>query len=227
MRGFHLIAVSLLATLTAAGCGAAPDQEETGNVTQWLGDKLHFAVSGNFNGKPINIRLEGDAAKHVRCTRNYGPLPGVKPDAEGKYDTSQLYFVMKECGIVTDVEGVPTDVSVGYWGNDPAAGTTLDVIPRMTGMPVPEGKAFVDFELSEPGASGPSGIEKAAERGTVELKLNTGTPDQNGVFIPTGGRTGEFISINWGPQESLTISLTADGEDSLFAPWATRQYPPR
>ena len=227
MRGFRLCAVSLLATLAAAGCGAAPDQDDSGKLSQWLGDNLHFAVSGNFNGKPINIRLEGDAAKHVRCTRNYGPLPGAKLNADGKYDTSQVYFVMKECGIVTDVDGVPTDVSVGYWGNDPAAGTTLEVIPRKHGTPVPVGQAFVDFELSEPGASGPTGIEKAAERGTVELKLNSGMPDQNGIVVPTGGRTGEFISINWGPQEILTISLNAEGEDAQFAPWAMRGYPSR
>jgi hypothetical protein len=227
VKGFHLAAVSLLAVLAGVGCGDAPADDDVTTVSQWLGDKLHFAVSGTFNGKPMNLRLEGDAAKHVRCTRNYGPLPGVKPDADGKYDTSQVYFVMKECGIVTDVEGVPTDVSVGYWGNDPAAGTTLEVIPRTQGMPVPVGQAFVDFELSEPGAMGPTGIEKAAERGTVELKLNSGMPDQNGIVVPTGGRTGEFISINWGPQESLTISLTAEGEDAQFAPWAMRGYPSR
>jgi hypothetical protein len=226
VKGFQFTALSLLTALLAAGCGAAPDQEEVGKVDQWLGDKLHFAVSGTFDGKPINIRLEGDAAKTVRCTRNYAPLPGAKPDADGKYDTSQVYFLMKECGIVTDVEGKPTDVSVGYWGHDPAAGSSLEVIPRATGSTIPEGKVWVDFELSEPGATGPTGIEKAAEGGTFAMKLNSGTPDQNGVFIPTGGRTGEFFSINWGPQERLTISLTSDCEDALFAPWGTRIAPP-
>jgi hypothetical protein len=226
VKGCHLTTVSLLALLTAAGCGAAPDQEDTGKVSQWLGDKLHFAVSGTFDGKPMNVRLEGDAAKDVRCTRNYAPRPGEKPNAEGKYDTSQLYFVMKEIGIVTQLDGKPTEVSVGYWRHDVAAGTSLEVIPRVRGTSIPEGKTWVDFELGEPGAMGPTGIEKAAEAGTFEMKLNTGTPDHSGVYIPTGGRTGEFISINWGPQESLTISITSDCQDAEIAPWGPSVAPP-
>ena len=215
-----------MAALTAVGCGAAPEKEDLGKVDQWLGDKLHFAVSGTFNGKPMNIRLEGDAAKHVRCTRNYAPLPGEKPGADGKYATNQLYFVMKEIGIVTDVEGVPTDVSVGYWRHDPPPGTSLEVIPREQGTSIPAGKTWVDFELSEPGATGPSGIEKAAERGTLRMELNSGTPDESGVYIPTGGRTGQFASIDWGPQEKLTISVTSDCQDAELAPWGPRVAPP-
>jgi hypothetical protein len=221
----HFVTVSLLATVVGAGCAAAPE-EDIGTLNQWLGETPHFAVSGTFDGKPMNLRFEGDAAKHVRCTRNYAPLPGSQPNADGKYDTSQMYFVMKEIGIVADFEGKPTDISVGYWRNDVPAGMDLEVIPRQTGTPIPAGKTWVDFELSEPNATGPNGIEKAAESGTLSMKLNSGTPDQNGIFIPTGGRTGEFITISWGPQESLTISTTSDCQDAEVVTWAHRVAPP-
>jgi hypothetical protein len=218
-------AVSLLTVLASAGCGAAAEQD-TATITQWLGDSPHFAVSGSFNGKPIYLRLEGDAAKAVRCTRNYSPLPGVMPNADGKYDTSQMYFVMKEIGIVVDYDGKPTDISVGYWRHDPAAGTSLEVIPRQQGTSIPAGKTWVDFELSEPNATGPSGIEKAAESGSLQMNLNSGTPDQGGVYIPTGGRTGEFVTVSWGPQENLTISVTADCQDAELAMWGRQVAPP-
>jgi len=133
---------------------------------------------------------------------------------------------MKEIGIVVDYEGKPTDVSVGYWRHDAQAGTSLDVIPRQQGTSIPEGKTWVDFELSEPNSMGPNGIEKAAESGTFQMKLNTGTPDQGGVYIPTGGRTGEFINVSWGPQENLTISVTSDCQDAELAMWGRQVAPP-
>jgi hypothetical protein len=228
VKVYRSCAALLLTALTAAGC-AVEAVEDTGKLDQWLGDSPHFAVSGNFHGKAINIRLEGEAAKAagIRCVRNYAPLPGTQPGADGKYDTSKVYFVMKEIGLVADFEGKPTDISVGYWGNDPAAGTNLEVIPRQQGTQIPVGKAWIDFELSEPGASGPNGIEKAAESGTLQMNLNSGTPDQNGIFIPTGGRTGEFLTVSWGPQESLTISTTSDCQDAEVVTWAQRVVLPK
>jgi hypothetical protein len=212
-------AFSLLTAVAAVGCGsAAPD--DAGAIDQWLGDSPHFAVSGTFNGKPMNYRVEGAA---VRCDRTYAPLPGVKPNAEGVYDTSQMYFVKKELGVVVELDGVPTDISVGYWRHDPPAGTSLEVMPREQGTRIPEGKTWIDFELKEPGAMAPTGVEKAAESGTISMKLNSGTPDG---IITTGGRTGEFVSISWGPEESLTISATADCRNAPVAMWANAVIPP-
>jgi hypothetical protein len=225
----HRSCAALLLTALAAGGCAVEAAEDTAKLDQWLGDNVHFAVSGNFHGKAINIRVEGESAKAagVRCTRNYAPLPGSQPDAEGKYDTSQMYFIMKEIGVVVDFEGKPTDISVGYWGNDPAAGTSLEVIPRQQGTQIPAGKAWVDFELSEPNSSGPNGIEKAAEGGTLQMNLNSGTPDPGGIFIPPGGRTGEFLTVSWGPQESLTISATSECQSAEVVMWGQRIVLPK
>jgi hypothetical protein len=213
-------AISLLSVVAAAGCGSAAD-EDTGTISQWLGDSPHFAVSGTFNGKPMNYRAEGAAATGLRCTRTFGPLPGAKPDASGNYDTSQIYFVKKELGMVVDIDGTPTDISVGYWRHDAPAGTDMEVIPRVRGTAIPQGKTWVDFELKEPGSSAPTGIEKAAESGAISIKLNSGSPDQNGIFVASGGRTGEFVNLSWGPEETLTISATADcTTDAAWAVWA-------
>jgi hypothetical protein len=72
---------------------------------------------------------------------------------------------------------------------------------------------------------GPTDVEKAAETGQLNMKLNVGTPDSNGVFIPSGGKTGQFMDLTWGPDEHLTISATAECE-SVIAVWAARSISP-
>jgi hypothetical protein len=219
------VALSVLTAFAVAGCGGAADEEDK-VLDQWLGESTHFAVSGTFEGKPMNIRLDGETAKGVKCTRSYAPLPGAKPNADGKYDTSQMYFVTKEISAVIEFDGVPTEFAVGYWRHDAPAGTTLEIIPRKQGNPIPEGQTWVDVEMGDPNVEGPAPINKAAETGTVSIKLNSGVADQGGVYIPSGGRAGEFLTLNWGPKENLKVSATADCEDSEVVLWASRVVPP-
>jgi hypothetical protein len=207
-----------------AGCGGTPDSEASA-VEGWLGEGTHLAISGSYQGQTFNVRLEGDAAKDIYCHRFYAPLPGAQPDASSNYDTSQVYFAMKELGGVIDLGGKPTEFTISYWRHDVPAGTDLQVIPRQFGNAIPDGKTWSDMNLFNPGTDVLSGIETAAASGTVSMKLNTGSPDQNGIMVPAGGRTGEFLSLSWGPQDNLKVSSTADCSLVIVAPWATMLIP--
>jgi len=223
----HWAVLSLLSSIVATGCGTT--DEPSPSLSQWLGESQHFAVSGKFNGEPYDVRLEGAAASSVECVRIYAPLPGTQPDATGKYDTNQTYFAMKEISATVDRGGKPTTLNVGYWRNDPAADTALQVVPRQFGTAISAGNTWADFELSDPsvpaGSAGPDDIEKAAESGTLSMKLNSGTPNPGGTYTPTGGRTGEFLDLTWGPDEHLTISTTAECK-SIVAVWAQKSVLP-
>ena len=229
-RGRSFTVVSFVTSFIVAGCGSSPD-DSTASVDHWLGDTPHFSVVGTFDGHNFDVHLSGDAAiaAQLRCNRAYAPLPGVQPAADGTYDTSQLYFAMKQTRILVEFDGMPMEISTGYWGNDPGAGTDLEVIPRVLGASVPEGQTWVNFQVDQPRSelfSPPTKPVRAAESGTVSIKLNSGTPDQGGIYIPTGGRTGEFFSIVWGPQESLKISATVDCQESAVTPWAVNLIKP-
>lgn len=216
MKNGNATLVALFTSMTLVACGSSPDAGSA-EVTQWLGEATHLAISGTLQGHTYNVHLEGDKASGVYCNRFYTPLPGTQPDAQGGYDTSQVYFVMKELGAVIDVDGTPKEFTISYWRHDVAAGTDLTVIPRVfysemvsgSGL-IPEGKTWSDVNLFDPGGSNLIGLETAAASGTVSMKLNTGVPDEGHVMVPTGGRTGEFISVSWGPNEALKISATAD-----------------
>lgn len=210
-----LVGVSVL--VTAGGCGSSGSGGRT--VDHWLGDSPHLAISGTFQGQVFDVDLQGSAAAGVYCNRTYAPMPGTEPDANGVYDTSQVYFVMKELGGVIDLDGTPTEFTISYWRHDIAAGTDLTVVPRVFGTSIPDGQTWSDINLFAPGTNVLSGVESAAASGTVSMKLNTGTPDANGIMIPTGGRTGEFISVSWGPGEALDVSATADCNDAMVASW--------
>jgi hypothetical protein len=133
---------------------------------------------------------------------------------------------MKEIGAQITLDGQPTEFTISYWRHDLPAESTLEVISRTFGTAIPEGKTWSDINLFAPGATDLSGVESAAESGTVAIELNTGDPDANGVMIPDGGRTGEFISVSWGPQDHLTVSATANCGPAAIAPWAqTRLLP--
>jgi hypothetical protein len=223
-RNFTVVSVVSMLTAVLAGCTNAPD-EETGSVDQWLGDTPHYAISGAFDGQDYNVRLEGDdaGAAHLTCNRIYAPLPGARPNADGTWDTSQLYFVTKEIAVVFDINGLPSEFSIGYWRHDVKAGTDLEIIQRVFGTSIPEGKTWADVQV-EPytgeSASTPTKPVRAAEGGTISVKLNSGSPDQGGVYIPSGGRLGIFASLNWGPKESLKISATSDCVESTVVLWA-------
>ena len=155
-----------------AGCGSSVDDAQSSELTHWLGDTPHFAVSGTFQGKSMNIRLEKDAATAagVYCKRNYAPLPGNVPDATGKFDESKVYFAMKELGAIVELDGQKRDISFGNWRHNPVAGTSLTVVPRTFGTAVPDGQTWVDIGIIEPGMAPTSGIESAAESGTVTTR---------------------------------------------------------
>jgi hypothetical protein len=214
--------VSLVTAAVLAGCTNSSD-DETQSLDQWLGDTPHFAVSGKFDGIDYNHRVQGDAAiaAHLNCIRYYAPLPGALPNAGGTYDASQMYFIMKDMSAVFDVNGKPTEFGTAYWGNDPGVGTDLEVIPMNFGTSIPAGHAWVDFQVEDyPKAGPPTKPIRGAEGGTVSLKVSSGSPEPGSAYVATGGRTGVFFSINWGPQESLRISATADCSDSVLALWA-------
>jgi hypothetical protein len=185
-----------------------------------------MAVSGSFQGQAFDVHLEGDAASGVWCDRFYTPLPGTSPDSAGNYDTSKMYFVMKELGAVIDLGGTPTAFTISYWRHDMPAGTDLKVIAREFGTAIPAGETWSDINLYAPGADSLSGIESAAVSGTVSIKLNDGTPDANGVVIPTGGRSGEYIAVRWGPHDFLNVSATANCNPAIPAPWAQSRILP-
>jgi hypothetical protein len=185
-----------------------------------------LAISGTFQDKTFDVHLEGDAAKDVYCNRLYAPLPGQQPGADGNYDPSQVYFVMKELGGIIQLDGQPMEFTIAYWRHDVAAGTDLQIVPRTFGSTIPEGQTWSDINLFTPGTEVLSGIESAAMSGTVSMKLNSGTPDQGGVYIATGGRTGEFVTASWGPHETLNISATADCKFAPILTWPqTRLLP--
>jgi hypothetical protein len=214
--------VSLVTAAVLAGCTNAPE-EETASLDQWLGDTTHFAVSGKFDGMEFNYRTEGEAAvaAHVNCTRHYTPFPGAVPNAQGKYDPSQMYFVMKDTVGIFEINGKLTSLGMGYWWNDPEPGTTLEVIPRITGKSIPTTNAWVDFQIEDyPKEGPPTKPVRSAEGGTVSIKAKSGSPEPGSAYVTSGGRTGFFASINWGPQEYLKVSATADCVDSLYALWA-------
>lgn len=215
---------AVAALIVVAGCSSGTDEGQP-TVTQWLGEQPHLAISGTFQEQTFDVHLEGDAAG-VHCERYYAPLPGAAPDADGNYDTSQVYFVMKELGAVIDLDGVATEFSISYWRHDIAADQQLTVVPRTFGTALPEGETWSDVDLFAVGAEPTSGIESAASSGTVSMRLNTGLPDANGVMIPDGGRTGEFISVTWGPRESLNVSASADCGPSQVVPWAAARILP-
>ncbi len=211
-----------------AGCGSADAEGASSSITEWLGESTHFAVSGSFDGKPLNIRLEGAAATaaEVYCVRNYAPLPGNVPDAMGKYDMTKMYFAMKEVGAIVDIDGQKRDLSFGYWRHDPVAGTALEVVPRVFGQAVPGGQTWVDIGIIEPGMSPTSGVESAAESGSLTMKLNSERGATEDTFVSGGGKTGEFLSLSWGPENSLKVSASAECRDSIVAPWAPRLVAP-
>jgi len=209
-----------------AGCGSSVDDAQSSELTQWLGDTPHFAVSGTFQGKSMNIRLEKDAATAagVYCKRNYAPLPGNVPDATGKFDESKVYFAMKELGAIVELDGQKRDISFGNWRHNPVAGTSLTVVPRTFGTAVPAGQTWVDIGIIEPGMAPTSGIESAAESGTVTMKLNTAATASSEDTYATGGTIGAFYTLSWGPTDKLTVSATAECQD-LMAPWAPKLVP--
>jgi len=209
--------VSFLAS-ALAGCGSG-SSGGSDSVTGWLGDSPHLAITGSFQGQTFDVHMMGADASGVYCHRFYAPLPGTQPDANGNYDTSQTYFVMKELGGVIDLGGTPTEFTISYWRHDVAAGTDLQVVPRMFGTSIPDGETWSDINLFPPGGDVLAGIESAAASGTVEMKLNSGTPDQGGIVIPSGGRTGEYIAVTWGPEDHLNVSTTADCAPAIIVTW--------
>ena len=213
------VAVLVAVTLSVApvvGCGTSAAGP---SVTKWQGDSTHLAISGSFQSQTFDVNLQGADAAGVYCNRFYAPLPGTAPDTAGNYDTSQVYFVMKEMGGVINLEGTPTEFTISYWRHDMPAGTDLTVIPRLFGTSIPAGETWSDINLFAPGTDNLSGLESAAASGKVSIELNTGTPDQNGILIPSGVRTGEFIAVSWGPHDFLNVSTTADCGPPIIATW--------
>jgi len=213
------------ALVALAGCGSTPE-EDTGSVDQWLGDSAHLAISGTFEGKNLDTRLEGEAASSVYCNRVYAPLPGSEPDAEGKYDTSQVYFVFREIGGIIDVDGTATEFAVSHWRHEVPAGTDMPVVPRVYGTAIAAGETWSDINLFEPGTASISGVESAALSGTVSVELYTGVPDAGGIFVPEGGRAGGFWKLSWGPNDNLTVSATADCRPSQLLTWPQARLVP-
>jgi hypothetical protein len=211
------LSLAVVISLSLAGCGSSSGSGN--NVDSWQGEATHLAITGTFQDKTFDVHLEGAAAAGVHCNRVYAPLPGTQPDAAGNYDTSQVYFVMKELGAVIDLGGTPTEFTISYWRHDVAAGTDLQVIPRVFGTSIPAGQTWSDINLFAPGETDLSGIESAAASGTVSMKLNTGTTDAGGILIPSGGRTGEYVAVSWGPHETLHVSSTVDCNPAIVVTW--------
>jgi len=209
--------VGLTGLVAVVGCGS--DDAGSGQVEEWLGESTHLAISGTYQGMEFDVDLEGEAAAGVHCERFYAPLVGTEPDASGNYDTSQLYFAMTEIGAKIDVSGMTKEFNISYWRHDVAAGTDLDVTPRVFGTSIPEGKTWSDINVFDPGADVLSGIESAAESGTVAMKLNTGDPDQNGIMKASGSRTGAYYSVSWGPDDFLKVSATANCSPGIVVTW--------
>jgi hypothetical protein len=168
----------------------------------------------------FDTNLEGEAAAGVRCTRYYSPLVGTEPDAEGRYDTSQMYFVMAELGAVIEVDGAPKEFSISYWRHDVSSGSQLQVQARTTGTAIPAGETWSDMNLYDPGTDFLSGIETAAATGSVSMKLNTGDVDANGIIKATGGRLGAYFDVSWGPDDYLKVSATGDCGPAIIVTWA-------
>lgn len=57
---------------------------------------------GSFQNKTFDIHLEGEDAG-IDCERFYAPPPGTAANSSGNYDTSQLYFAVKELGAVIEL----------------------------------------------------------------------------------------------------------------------------
>jgi len=206
-----------------AGCGGGSSGP---SVTKWQGDSTHMAISGSFQTQAFEVDLKGATASGVYCNRFYAPLPGTAPDAAGKYDTSKVYFVMKELGAVIDLDGTPTEFTISYWRHDVDAGTKLTVVPRTFGTSIPAGQTWSDINLFMPGTDVLSGLESAASSGTVSMELNTGATDQNGILKPSGVRTGEYISVVWGPHDFLNISATSDCGPPIVVTWPQSRLSP-
>ena len=224
MKTTLLPLVSLVTSMFLAGCGSGSDGNAP--VDHWLGDSPHLAISGSFQGQTYDVNLQGAAAADVFCHRFYAPLADNQPDASGNFDTGKMYFGMKELGGVIDLDGKPMMFTISYWRHDVAAGTDLTVIPRTFGTGIADGQTWSDINVFVPGTDDLSGIESAAASGVVSMKLNTGTPDAKGTVITSGGRTGELISVSWGPNDKLSVSATADCGPYIVGPWIPARLQP-
>lgn len=209
--------VPLLTCSLLAGCNNS--EEDSGKVTQWLGDETHLAVSGTVQGTTFDVLLQGNEASNLYCNRFYTPRLGEMPAEDGTYTDDQLFYAMSEVGGVIDMNGEAKEFTFGYWRHDMPSGTVLDVVPREFGAAIPQGKTWADFNLFNPGDHILSGLESAASSGTVEFLLNDGPIDDGGV-MRSDGRLGLFADVSWGPREDLVVSVTADCQ-SVFVPWAS------
>lgn len=207
----------ILACSLLAGCNESNDDSAT--ITQWLGEETHFVASGTVQGNVFDVRLEGSDAAGVYCNRFYTPLPGEMPAEDGTYTSDQVYYAMSMIGGIVQVNGETKEFNVVYWKHDLAGGSVLEVVPREFGGSIPAGKTWANINLFQPGEHILSGLETAASSGTVELLLNDGPTDENGV-MRTGGKIGVFMDLSWGPREDLVASVTADCQ-SIIVPWAT------
>jgi hypothetical protein len=204
------------ALLSLAACGTKDGDSD--EVSSWRGEATHLAVTGSYEGMVFDANLEGEAAAGVRCTRYYAPIIGTEPDAEGHYDTSQMYFVMAELGAVIEIDGAPKEFSISYWRHDVSAGNQLQVQARTTGTAIPEGQTWSDMNLYDPGTDFLSGLETAAATGSVSMKLNTGDVDANGI-VKSSGRLGAYFDVSWGPDDYLEVSATGDCGAPIIVTW--------
>ena len=208
--------------LFLGGCSGSAD-ESSNTLDHWLGATEHLAITGTQGGETTDIRVEGEAARAagLACVRTYKPFQGQVQDANGNWDTSKVGMLITEFGLFVDIAGEKRYVNIQYWRHDPMKMPSFTIIPRQNDVPVPPENTWLDVEWYKGDGMmiGDSIRESSAESGPIKVDLNDGVPDQGGVYIPTGGTVGGFISADWGPQEHLSISFTAPCGDSEIHTW--------
>ena len=212
MRVGTTLLVALLA-LVGAGCGTSSSAR---TIDGWQGAEAHLEVVGTLDGEALDISL-GDAASdtaEVFCTREYS-VPEIGGVAQ--YDMGELIEIKIDAWVT--IGGVRRLIELELKQHDFQSDTvpaTVRVVPRSDTMDPASDQMWLEWEWHDEADA--TLYEAAAQTGTFELELYTGTPDATGLVIPNGmGEVGGYFDARWSETEELHGSFTVACTESIVS----------
>lgn len=203
-------ASSLLGASVAVAVACSPgdgDGDAGPELSEWLGEDEHFAISGRLNGEDLDVRLEGEAASDsvkLYCEREYAVnvVGGERDWSTGRVMEVKIIAHM-------NVGGEEREATIELKRNDLSQhepGTKLSVIPRDDANDPGPKQLWIEWEWA---VDGTETYEQAAQSGTLTVEEFSGTPDDTGVIVPEGeGRLGVYLEAEWSETERLKLSAT-------------------